>query len=60
MAEWAQSAQHPARTAMHWLLALILKPFFVFGYFIAVAFSEVAVKKWMPECRLKRLLLRRW
>jgi len=45
---------------MHWLLALILKPFFLFGYLIAVAFSEVAVSKWLPEGRLKRLLLRKW
>jgi len=45
---------------MHWLLTIIFKPFIVFGYAIAVAFSEIAVAKWMPECGLKRLLLRRW
>jgi hypothetical protein len=45
---------------MTWLWAIVLKPFFLFGYLCLVAFAEISVKKLLPNCWLKRLLLRRW
>jgi hypothetical protein len=41
-------------------LSILAKPFVVFFYLVFVRFIEIAVRKWMPECALKRLLLRRW
>lgn len=41
-----------------WLLAVFLKPLFVVGYFGLVAGLQAAVQVFMPDCWLKRQLLR--
>lgn len=45
---------------MGWLLAVVFKPFFLFGYMIFVAALEISARKLLPDCRIKRVLLRRW
>lgn len=45
---------------MGWFWAIVFKPFFLFGYLVFVAFLEIGVQRLLPNCGLKRLLLRRW
>ena len=45
---------------MSWVLAIILKPFFLFGFLVLVAAIEISVRKWLPDGKLKRGLLKRW
>ncbi len=45
---------------MEWFLALALKPLAALILFGLIALpGRIAVQKWMPEGRLKRLLLKR-
>lgn len=47
---------------MTWLAILlkpILAPFILFCFFLPARWGAVAVYKWLPEGRLKRLLLKR-
>lgn len=39
--------------------AILLKPFFLLGFLTALLLVRYLVKWFMPECRLKRLLLLR-
>ena len=42
-----------------WLLAVVLKPFFALVLFGLICLpARLAVQRWMPEGKLKRLLLR--
>lgn len=41
-----------------WLLALVLKPFYLFCYSLFVWLCNSLVHRFMPDCWLKRLLLR--
>lgn len=41
------------------VLAILLKPFVVIVGLIALYYVRIAVIKWWPEGKLKRLLLRR-
>lgn len=44
---------------MTWLLALIIKPFVALVVFGLICLpARLAVQRWMPEGRVKRLLLR--
>lgn len=57
------SAHHESmRYAVTWL-ALLLKPFIapfiLFALFLPARWGAVAAVKWMPDGRLKRLLLKR-
>lgn len=38
-------------------IALLLKPFALFAFLALLLCVRYAIIKWMPECRLKRLLL---
>ena len=40
-----------------WLIAILVKPLWLFAFFILCAFVRVATQKWFPNCRLKTLLL---
>ena len=42
---------------MNFFLAIVLKAFFVFAFFIACATLRVSVQKWFPNGSVKRLLL---
>lgn len=47
---------------MTWLAILLkplLAPFVVLAFFLPARFGAVAVYKWLPEGKLKRLLLKR-
>lgn len=42
-----------------WAIALFLKPFIAFVFLSIALCGRLAVDRWMPDCKLKRLLLRR-
>ena len=45
---------------MAWLLAILMKPFLLFGFLAFAVSIEMAVRRWLPDGKLKRLLLKRW
>lgn len=45
---------------MTWLLSVVLKPFILFCYFSFVALCNGVVAKFMPDCWLKRVLLKHY
>lgn len=46
-------------TSLFW--AILLKPFIALALFALIVIPlELAVKRWMPECKLKRILFFSW
>lgn len=43
---------------MEWLWAVLLKVFFLFAFYLFVAFCHIAVAKWLPDGRFKQALLK--
>lgn len=44
-----------------WHIALLIKPLVAFVILVLIALPiRMAVKRWMPECKLKRILLFSW
>lgn len=45
---------------MEWLFALFVKPFVAMALFTFALVVSLVVKRFMPECKLKRILFFSW